>query len=235
MSRLPHHISDSDLLLALESADDTETTEWSNDVPHFLSHFKFEQGTYKVRSNLLYKLYKLYSKAPLRQTDFSMTANQFIEYRDNYYRLNVKPMQIAKVVNKKVQDTTLNFNANLSIKKHFEKFIRSADVKKGKTWVEGVILHEIYRHYCIDNKLKTRMIYKNFIKVAKLYFKPKRIGSSKAFWFSIDDEIVSRLLTEEIVARVNSRRRVQSEDTRRKQSIGNKGVPKPKRRKNVKG
>ncbi len=229
MSRLPHSISDEDLLLALESADDTETTEWSNDVPHFLSHFKFEQGTYKVHKNLLYKLYKLYSKTPLRQYDFTLTASQFIQLEKNYYRMNIKPVQIAKVVNTKKRDTSVNFHANLTIKKHFERFLSVCDVKKANTWVEGVIFHEIYRHYCIDKKAKGRMIYKHFIKVSKLYFKTRRIGSSKAFWYNIDDEIVQRLLTPEIVARVNSRRLKQSDETKQKQHAANIGVPKPKR------
>jgi len=234
MRKLPSHISTDDLLLALESAEDTETTEWSNDVPYFLSHFKMEQGAYKVRSSLLYSLYRLYSKAPLPQYDFSCTVSQFIQLEKKYFRLNIPPIRIAKVVNKKKQDTSLNFNANLSIKKHFEAFIRKTQIKKGKTWVEGVILHEIYRHYCIDNKIKTRMIYKHFIKVSKLYFDIKRIGSSKAVWFNINDELVKRILTPEDIVRVNSRRKVTSEDTKIKQSASNIGVPKPKRSKNDK-
>lgn len=231
MTRLPHHISTDDLLLALESAEDTETTEWSNDVPYFLSHFKLEQGSYKVHSRLLYKLYCLYSKNPLRKYDFTCTTAQFIQFERNYYRINIPPIRIAKVVNQKKQDTSVNFNANLAVKKHFETFVRKAQLKKGSSFVEGVILHEIYRHYCIDAKIKTRMTYINFIKVCKLYFPIKRIGSSKAVWFNINDEIVSRLLTEEIVARVNSCRKITSDDTKSKQSASNIGVPKPKRSK----
>jgi len=234
MSRLPHHISDEDLLLALESADDTETTEWSNDVPHFLSHFKLEQGTYKVHSALVYNLYKLYSKSPLSRAHFTTTASQFIEFDSKYYRLNVRPMQIAKVVNTKKRDTSVNFHANLTIKKHFERFLSVCNVKKANTWVEGVIFHEIYRHYCIDKKAKGRMIYKHFIKVSKLYFKTRRIGSSKALWYNVDDEIVHRLLTPEIIARVNSRRIKQSDETKEKHRATNIGVPKPKRSNNDK-
>lgn len=208
MSRLPHNISTDDLLASLENAEDTETTEWSNDVPHFLSHFKFEQGQHKVRSSLLYRLYKLYSKAPIRQYDFSVTVSQFIEIRKPYFFLNVKPMRIAKAVNTKTTQSKRNVVANLTLKKHYEAFIRDVGAKKGTTWVEGVIFHEIYRHYCIDNKSKNKLSYINFIKVSKLYFKKKRIGESRAVWFAIDNEIVSRLLTDDIIARVNSRRRV---------------------------
>lgn len=232
--RLPHNISTDDLLASLESAEDTETTEWSNDVPHFLSHFKFEQGAYKVRTALLYKLYKLYSKAPIRQWDFTNTTAQFIELKGDYLLLNTKPIRIAKVVNTKTVQSKRSVLASLTIKKHYEQFLRDSLVKKGTTWVEGVIFHEIYRHYCIDKKIQSRMIYTNFIKVTKLYFKCRRIGSSKAMWFAIDDELVSRVLNDDIIARVNSRRQRTSEETKQKQHAANIGVPKPKKGKNDK-
>jgi hypothetical protein len=234
MTRLPHHISTDDLLASLESAEDVETTEWTNDVPHFLSHFKFEQGTNKVRTSLLYKLYKLYSKAPLRQYDFSVTVSQFIELNNNYFSLNTKPVRIAKVVNTKVMEPKHNVTTNMGIKKHYELFLRNTRVKKGTSWVEGLIFHEIYRHYCIDKKIKSRMSYINFIKIGKLYFTQKRIGSSKAVWFAIDNELVSRVLTDDIIARVNSRRSKTSEKTKQKQHAANIGVPKPKKEKNGK-
>jgi hypothetical protein len=232
MSRLPHNISTEDLLASLENAEDIDTTEWTNDVPQFLSHFKFEQGQYRVRSSLLYKLYKLYSKHPITQIEFSLTTSQFIQLYQSYFFLNVKPIKIAKVVHTKDSVGKINLTANLAFKRHYEGFLRDCRVKKGKTWVEGLIFHEIYRHYCIDKKIKNRITYINFIKVGKLYFTQRRIGSSRAVWFAIDNELVSRILTEDMVARVNSRRYKPSEKTKHKNHVANIGVPNPKKEKN---
>jgi hypothetical protein len=227
MSKLPHHISTEDLLASLETAEDTETTEWSNDVPYFLSHFKFEQGQNKVKNNLIYRLYRLYSKKPVSQCEFSATVSQFIEYNGKYFKMNVKPMRIAKVVNTKVKDKKISIATNLVYKAKYEKFLKECDVKKGRTWVEGLILYEIYRHYAINNNFKSKLSQPCFILISKLYFKTKRIGESNAVWFNIDKEIVSRFLTEQDLINVNSRRKVVSQKTRSKISET------LKRRKNV--
>lgn len=215
MTKLPHNISTQDLLNALEGAEDTETTEWSNDVPHFLSKFQMEEGENKVKVDLLYKLYKLYSKYPVRQQEFTMTVSQFIPCDGKYYKINVKPMRIAKVVNTQSKIGLVRFTTSLSIKRHYERFLHDNSVKKGITWVEGLILYEVYRRYCIDKKFQLRMTYMNFIKVTKLYFKHKVIRR-KSTWLQIDNEIIQRLLTPEIIEQVNSRRKKTPEKIKEK-------------------
>lgn len=232
--RLPHNISTDDLLASLESAEDTETTEWENDVPHFLSHFKIEQGEYKVRNTLLYSLYKLYSKEPVSSFNFSVTAGQFVELKSPYFLLNIKPIRIAKVVNTKLLEKKRNVTANIAVKRKYEQFLQETGVKKGTDWVEGRLIHEIYRHFCIDKRLKCTISYVNFIKVTKLYFKFKRIGASKAVWFNIDKSVVSKYLTPEIIERINKERYKQTEATKRNHSIANKKFAEKRRRANDK-
>lgn len=219
MTKLPHQISTDDLLNALNEAEDIESTEWTNDVPHFLSHFKMEQGQYKVPTHLLYSLYKLYSKQPVDQRSFTFTISQFLVRdgsRNPYYLVNIKPMRIAKVVNTKLKETQFNVTANLALKKHYDLFLKECKVRKGRTWVEALIFYEIYRHYCIDKRIKVRFNNHTFIKISRLYFKTRRIGHSRSTWFNVDNEIVSRFLTEDMIKRVNERRRVWSERTKEK-------------------
>lgn len=213
MRKLPQHISDEELLAALDSADDTETTEYSSDVPHFLAKFKIDQGSYKVRKSLLYKLYKLYSKEPLTRPMFSTTAAEFIPVSSkNYFSINIPAMKIANVVHTKKQSTKVNFNASLNVKKHYEKFILAVGMDKGTNWVQAEVLHEIYRFYCIDNRMKSRLIQTNFVTVSKLYFEHKRLTESRAMWFKVDKEIVDRLLTKEDQVRlINWRLRVKKQ------------------------
>lgn len=221
MSRLPHNVSTEELLASLESAEDVESTTWTNDVPHFLSHFRFEQGEFKVRVNLLFALYRLYSKAPLKQAQFTNTVSQFIEYNHPYFKINVKPIKIAKVVHSKKLEISVNFLANLAIKKHFERFIKDKNIKVGKYWIESIMLYEVYRHYCIDKKIAIRLDPNRFARLTQLYFRSKRVGSSKGLMFLINLESVQDTLTKETIQQVNSRRKVTSEKTKMKQSAAN--------------
>lgn len=228
MKKLPSHITNEELLAALESADEVESTNWENDVPHFLSKFKLDQGKFKVGSALLYKLYKLYSKAAVSRLTLTVSASQFIPYDGKHFLVNIPAMKIAKVVHTGRQERKVNFNANDNIKKHYEQFVRVRRLSRGTTWVEGVLFHEIYRFYCIDTKQKSRLNYQNFTTVSKMYFKDKRIGSSKGYWYAIDGEAISRLLTPDDIDRLNARRRVVSEKTRAKTSRALKGKERPK-------
>lgn len=240
MSRLPHQISTDDLLSALDEAEDIETTEWTNDVPHFLSHFKIEQGTYRVRADLLYKLYLLYSKNPIKQAAFTYTISQFLVRngtRYEYYLINIKPVRIAKVVNTKIKSREVHTTANLALKKHYEKFLLDCGVHKSTTWIEGIILYEIYRHYCINKRIKIRFAPDKFIKISKLYFKTRRIGESRAAWFGIDTNIINRFLTEDMIKRVHERKRTVTPKTKeklRKAQTGRKREKDSKETKNAK-
>lgn len=205
ISKLPHSFSEAELLALLETAEDIETTSWANDVPFFLSHFKLDQGSNKVSVVLLYKLYMLYSKHSVVQQEFTKTVAQFIEKTGNYFHLNIKPIRIAKVLQEKKEKKLLSFNS-INMQKHYDDFVKLKDVKPGNTWVEGMILYEIYRFYCIDRKKAVRLSLPQFIPLSHLYFKGKKVGSSKTTWFQVDDEIIGRSLTQEDITRLNNRR-----------------------------
>lgn len=213
--KLPYTISTEDLLASLESAIDVETVEWTNDVPVFLSKFKIEQGKYCVSPTSLYSLYTIFSKDKVSRDEFYYTAAKFIPRTSRYYKLNIKPTAIAKILHGNKLQKSFNFTTSVTLKRHFEKFMKTVGLKKGTKWVEGSVLHECYRFYCIDNKVHSRMIYKNFTSVCKLYFDHKRIGSSKAHWYKVDEEVI-KMLTEEDIQRLNDRKRIVSDKTKQR-------------------
>jgi hypothetical protein len=229
MKKLPFQIPLDDLLKALED-DETPTLEelisYENDVPIFLSKFKLETGTYLVRASLLYKLYKIFSKNPLPPSEFSYSCGNFIHRaKNNYYKLNISPIKLTKILNPPVNRRDLSSSA---IKTHYEKFLEGTKVTKGTKWFEGFMLFEIYRFYCIDHKLKKRLRYENFVTISKLYFEHKRIGSSKGNWFKLDEEVFS-ILTPEHVERINGKRKKTEEWKKQHKISCPKGIPKPKK------
>lgn len=206
--KLPFQISLEDLLSQLEHSTENpsldELISYTNDVPYFLSKFKLEAGDHFVRPSLLYKLYKIYSQNPLLQYEFSLTCGNFVPREGSYFKLNISPIKLTKILN---PVTNHNQLSSASIKKHYEVFIEVAKITKGSKWVEGFMLYELYRFYCIDTGKAKRMRYENFVTISKLYFEHKRIGSSKGRWFKLDSQVLS-ILTPEHQEKVHARQRM---------------------------
>ena len=206
--KLPHQISLEALLEALEHTDDNPSIEelisYKDDIPLFLSKFKLEAGEYFVRPALLYKLYQIYSSSPLEIKTFSTRAADFVPRQGHYFKLNISPIKLTKILN---PPTNHNQLSSASIKTHYEAFLEVAKITKGSRFIEGFLLYEIYRFYCIDNKIKTRLCYDNFISISALHFESKRIGESKGKWFKLNPEILD-ILGEEQILRVRERRKM---------------------------
>ena len=202
--KLPHQHDINDLLKALEELRDDDTSNelysFENDVPAFLSKFKIEAGDYFIKPSLLYKLYKIFTKEHLNQTEFSISAGNFIPRTDYGFKLNISPQKIIKILN---PPRNKNNIAKSSVLKHFVVFLKKMDIKKGNKWVESIVLHEIYRHYCIDNRIHKRLSYENFVSICKMNFEYRRIGSSKQNWLKLDPKTLD-LLTPEVLERIRN-------------------------------
>lgn len=206
--KLPFQISLEDLLEALEHSTESpsldELISYTDDVPFFLSKFKIEAGEYFVRSSLLYKLYCIYSPSPVERKTFTKRAANFVPFNDPYFKLNISPIKLTKILN---PPTNHNKLSSVSIKKHYETFLEVAKITKGSRFIEGFLLYEIYRYYCIDAKIMKRLKYEHFISISDLYFESKRIGESKGKWFKLDPEILD-ILGEEQILKVRERRKM---------------------------
>lgn len=217
--KLPHQISVEDLLASLETSDDTqELVNFTNDVPYFLSKFKLEAGDNLIRPALLYKLYKIYSEEPVSQVRFSVTCRDFVPRDGDYFKLNISPIKLIKLLN---PTTNRNQISSASLKRRYEAFIESAKVTKGSRWVEGFMLYEVYRFNCIDNGIKSRIVYEQFIMISKLYFEHRRIGSSKGFWFKLDENTLD-ILPLEHQENIRNKRRMNDKERNKRSKASRK-------------
>lgn len=193
--KLPHKIDTDDLLKALESSDDTtEFLNFKNDVPLFLSKFKIEAGKNIVPVIVLYDLYKIYSSSPIEYGEFSQSISQFLPRNKMAYPLlNLSATKIQKILNKPVNKS---HTSSASTQKHFTTFLEKEGITKGTTWVLCEMFYEIYRHYCIDNKLKTRMSKRTFTIVSKLHFETKDVGMLHDTYYKLNENIGNNLSKE---------------------------------------
>jgi len=203
--KLPHQHDINELLKALETAsdDNLELLSYKNDVPAFLSKFKLEPGKYFVTPTTLYKLYKIFSQEPISMFIFSNSVGEFIPRTSSRFMLNISPQKLIKILN---PVTKHNNMSSSSIKTHYETFIKNCNISKGQKWIEGFLLFEVYRFYCIDKKVQKRLGYANFICISNLYFEHRRIGVSRGMWFKLDPQAI-RILTPEHMERIREKRK----------------------------
>ena len=216
--KLPFQISLEDLLSQLETSDESpsldELISFRNDVPFFLSKFKMENGEHFVRSSILYKLYCIYSPNPLDRTAFTKEASNFIPFNTPYFKLNISPHKLIKILN---PPTNINRMSSAHIKKHYEKFIEIAKITKGTKWVESYFFFEIYRFHCIDAKIKNKLRYEFFVTISKLYFEYRRIGSSKGVYFKLDPQLLS-ILSPEHQEKIRESRKMSEKNKQKRRS-----------------
>lgn len=206
--KLPFQHETEDLLKLLEDAHDSgELSELSyrNDIPEFLSKFKIEAGEYYVPTTVLYKLYKTFSKDPVSRMLFSTEISVFVgDLVKHRVRINIPVIKIMTILNN--TGKIKNRLANEGLKRHFDAFIKHCNLTRGEKWIEGLVLHELYRNYCIDHKVQKRMHYSLFITFASLYFPVKRVGESQAKWFKINGKAVENINPEQIERARNARK-----------------------------
>lgn len=204
---LPNNTKLEDLLKALESKDEDPKADWiqefhhTEDVTPFLSFYNIKPGNELVQSKILYKLYKTWSKDPLRETQFNWKIKDYIEYKEGYLKLNIDALQVSNKVIDYLKEHTQNKTKSPSWKRHFDNFLTYYNIESGDNWVESYYLYHIYDLWTYKNKVKSWLGYKQFINFCDIYFKQKRRTSSKIKWFAISIDIRT-LLTKETMENI---------------------------------
>lgn len=208
----PLHLPDNKLLTdltieelekSLETAVETqEVPEDSDGILIFLTKFNIRPGEELVHSNILYKLYKEVIKEPLTKIKFNNRLSEYIPTKVNgkgtkFYLLNVDSFKLSRDFFKLIESSKRNPLVSKGLQYHFDRFIGATNIVSGNYWVEGFIIYEIYRHYCIDKKLKKLLGYDSFHKFLKLNFEHRRVTSNRSLWFRVNEETIQLLTIEE--------------------------------------
>lgn len=217
---LPTLLSESELLAALEEVEKipetkgdikTQILEHYNDVVPFLSNYKIEPGETPVNKRILYRLYKThYSKDPVSSLQFHHIVGQFLGYYYNlsggFYKLNQDNFTIASHMYKEHNNKRIEKTKSNTYRRHFELFMQKQNVQPGNKWMEGYLIHEIYKDYCRQSGMsKPKLGRDNFHKFMKLFFKHRRISDSRAFWYMVNEETTT-ILNEERKCEIKARR-----------------------------
>lgn len=192
-----------ELLESLNNQEQSEQVlEYHNDVLPFLTHFSIISGAYPVLNSLIYKLYKAWSKNPVSQNVFSLTANQILFHikrgSKSYYLINKPAIKIAESEFELVRGKKRKLDKSPLYRKHFENFINKHNLLKEEIYVESYVLYYIYDKWCYSINRKIPLGYDSFVMFCGLYFKNKRITNSNMKWFLVSKELYQYVTEEEL-------------------------------------
>lgn len=187
---LPSHLSDDELLALLGSDEaDVETAEifeYSDDIVPFLSNYNITPGEALVSKKLLYRLYRAYSKTPIDQRNFHIQIGVFLAPTRTHFKINIDQFAISKYIYE--TEKTRDVAKSLTYHKHFNWFMKEANVSQGGHWLEGFVLFFIYKDFCNSRRVHPKFGYNNFHKFLKLHFPFKRIKENRSLWFKVNEE-----------------------------------------------
>lgn len=208
--KLPHKISDEDLLEALKSTtkDTPSQEEFSNypvlqnDVVMFLSFYQIEPGKDTVPQKMLYDLYKLWSNNPISKVSFGIEISKFLLIHQKgprwYYLINRSSLNLTKAAFDLVNKQTINKAKSPPWRKHFENFLNKYEIKPGDYFLESFVLYDLYDEYVYGLNKKLPLGEDQFFNLCKIYFKHKRKTSNYLTWFGVDKSITKTLTRERI-------------------------------------
>lgn len=197
--------TEEELLKLLEEAPDVEVDidGHTNTVVPFILRYNIKEGEHRVTSNLIYKLYKAYTKDPLPKREFTrIFKDYFVEHMTGstrYYMLNEPAIRVSdwhlKLLKKQPKrDRT----KNPKYIENFQSFLRTHGIEKGNTWVEGFVLYEVYKQKYRKQHTKPMLSYNVFYKLLNLSFESKRLTENRGAWFGVNDSFKKYISDKEI-------------------------------------
>ena len=164
-----------------------------NDIVDFISVYKIKEGKNRVKSSVLYDLYKNWAYEPKKKKQFSTQFNKYFHCENNTYNISIDNLSIAVEKLKLLNKQHRNRLKSPIYKTHFDKFVKTFKIFRGKIYIESYIFYFLYDKWVYDNKLKQQLGYNNFIKFMKFNFDSKRIVQSKMNYFGVSNTFIRKI------------------------------------------
>ncbi len=202
-----------ELLKDLENSShsDKRKIHVNDDILSFLRFYNLEEGRFKVKSYVLYKLYRWYTQTPRSKMSFHLKMNQYLpihkERDEVYYKINRKAVNLTEkaleILKPKREKTLYNGNS-LNFKNFIKKFNLKIGTDDSFIWISIDMLYDLYDEWTYNIYKKNPMDRYAFMSFCSLYF-PKCKRSSDVLWFQMS-ETIKETLTEERISRLKARK-----------------------------
>ena len=213
MKKSTTEMTEKELLDLVSKDSDIILYNWPNDVMEFISVYNIKSGKEEIASKLLYKLYKLWSKQPVKKRTFAMTFTDLFPSINSIdgTKYNLILLLDKKAINLK-QEAYNFIKKNDKTKEkgwmeHFEKYLYFFSIKSGSLFIKDSVLYKLYSRWY--GKKRRPLGFDQFNNYCKLYFKNKLIKTN--YWFAVDKYIKNHL-DEELIKEMSTRSAVKKEN-----------------------
>lgn len=165
VKKVPHVLNTEDLLRVIESShkeepekEVPEILEYTNDILPFLSKFNIIPGDKMIKKNLLFSIYKAWSKNPKKKKEFILEMNKYFRVRSpdgsNYFYINKNAMSLTHEIYQKYKKHNKKVTSRHWVQ-HFEDFLNYHALESKNYWIHINILYFLYEKYLHERKLNT--------------------------------------------------------------------------------
>lgn len=215
-SKLPSEYTVEELLEATTVEGDTKVDPsnpiTSSEVYTFINIFKLAPGPYLVRTSLLYKLYKAWSKKPMKKMEFGIRFTEIISKNESesIHRLNRHSRELIElpIQYQARNNTTARFR---TVFPRFQEYLNHYNIKQGTYFIECYVLYQLY----IMFKPGKSLSYKTFHKLCELYFKRERLLNTSISMFGVHEDI-KQYLSQDVLDKATEWSRKRNETKRKK-------------------
>jgi hypothetical protein len=162
-------LNDSELIERLTNNSQSILSEKIDDVGFFLAHYNISKGNNLVGIELLHRLYKYWSKAPIPLPKFKKEiSNHFTLYKNNYVHISFRSINITKETAKFLLQEPKKAKNYLN---DLTKFSDYYSLSEGTYWADGTLLYDAFMNWCLLYKHHTAPInYVQFVEAIKVFF-----------------------------------------------------------------
>lgn len=208
LNKLITELTEEELLKLLEDkeGDNFNLTDYKNDLLEFISFYQLRPGTNKVTPAILFELYKLWSKKPIKQKAFTKQMGEMLPtertFSLRYYLLNCPQNSVLGYVIKYLK--THNKTHSKVYKQHFDNFLKKYEIKNGSFFIKDFVLFDLYDQWVYQIRKRRPFSYNQFQNFCKLYFEHKYIEPNN--WYGVDQSII-RYLSEEMTHALKTKKK----------------------------
>lgn len=183
VKKTPSALDTDELFKIAEQSLQTPETEIapldSNDIFTFFSTFNLEAGETPIKKNLLYSIYKAWSAYPLIKKDFIKEVDNYIPFKNGYYKINQNAVRLTYDVYKKFKQVNKKQTSKNWVR-HYQDFLNFHALEQGDFWIELDIFYFLYDKYTYTRKIRA-LNKKEFEKFCSLYLKSKITTTGKVY------------------------------------------------------
>lgn len=205
--RITDQLTEDELIKALEKVDSEQdlVKKLQDDVLNFIVKFGIKPGKFKIKTNLLYHVYKNWSTEPVNKRTFVYTLKLYVDVKSESSLINVSAFKFTEEAYKTLKKELKPKKDSLANKRrHFESFLKHFDIQRAVSRVGRVRMHVgafyyLYDIFCYETGYKEHLLtFTQLQSFLNLYLQPirNRLGYSYFIKKAILDENKTRTALE---------------------------------------